>query len=240
MIPGREMAASGQQPSMLDSPFPQTLGGRSAKGTHSSTSYASYPKGMPFINSDYPRSPIRSGHAYPESNGKAIISALKNLQEKLHQLELDRLKAEENMKQLTKESSDCRLQLHEQRRSKESLLDDVSRRNKELSSQLSAAHSRCSVLEKQLDYMRKMVQNAESERNSVLEKQLAKLLKESRPHKEASAKDCKPLQGGKDRSPARARHGRRSPGEKSRRNLQLLRDMQTIQSTLRKDDVHWS
>ncbi|XP_068121098.1 centrosomal protein of 57 kDa-like, partial [Hyperolius riggenbachi] len=101
-----------------------------------------------------------------------IISALKNLQEKLHQLELDRLKAEENMKQLTKESSDCRLQLHEQRRSKESLLDDVSRRNKELSSQLSAAHSRCSVLEKQLDYMRKMVQNAESERNSVLEKQL--------------------------------------------------------------------
>lgn len=29
------------------------------------------------------------------------------------------------------------------------------------------------------------------------------------------------------------------PGEKSRKNLQLLRDMQTIQTSLQKDDLSW-
>lgn len=29
------------------------------------------------------------------------------------------------------------------------------------------------------------------------------------------------------------------PGEKSRKNLQLLRDMQTIQTSLQKDDISW-
>jgi len=42
----------------------------------------------------------------------------------------------------------------------------------ELASQLAAAESRCSLLEKQLDYMRKMIQHAENEKSHLLEKQV--------------------------------------------------------------------
>ncbi|XP_074716328.1 centrosomal protein of 57 kDa isoform X4 [Strix uralensis] len=43
--------------------------------------------------------------------------------------------------------------------------------SRELASQLAAAESRCSLLEKQLDYMRKMIQHAENEKSHLLEKQ---------------------------------------------------------------------
>ncbi|KAM5179768.1 centrosomal protein of 57 kDa isoform 2-T2 [Mantella aurantiaca] len=162
------MSRATLQPRMLDSPLPGSW-----KGAQSGTSYTSYPHGKPFINSHFPGSPDRPGHAYPESNGKAIISALKNLQEKLRRLELDRQKAEENIKQLAKESSDYRQQLDDQRQSKDDVVEDVSRRNKDLTRQLLAAQSRCSLLERQLEYMKKTVRNAESERNSVLQKQVS-------------------------------------------------------------------
>lgn len=42
----------------------------------------------------------------------------------------------------------------------------------ELASQLAAAESRCSLLEKQLEYMRKMIQHAENEKSHLLEKQV--------------------------------------------------------------------
>lgn len=160
------MSSAALQPRMLKSP----LAG-SSKGAQSGTSYISYPNGRPFINSDFQRSPDRPGHAYPESNGRAIISALKNLQEKLRQLELDRKKAEENINQLAKESLDYKQHLDEERQSKDSLVDDVSRKNKDLTRQLLTAQSRCSLLERQLEYMKKTVQNAESERKSVLQTQ---------------------------------------------------------------------
>ncbi|XP_018408448.1 PREDICTED: centrosomal protein of 57 kDa [Nanorana parkeri] len=161
------MSSAALQPRMLDSPLPGT-----SKGAQSSTSYTSYPSGRPFINSDFQRSLDKPVHAYPESNGKAIISALKNLQEKLRQLELDRLKAEQNIKQLAKESSDYRQQLDDQRESKDNHVDDVSRKNRDLTRQLLAAQSRCSLLEKHLEYMKKTAWNAESERNSVLQRQV--------------------------------------------------------------------
>lgn len=43
----------------------------------------------------------------------------------------------------------------------------------ELASQLAAAESRYSLLEKQLDYMRKMIQHAEREKTQLLEKQVS-------------------------------------------------------------------
>ncbi|KAG7239224.1 hypothetical protein INR49_029977 [Caranx melampygus] len=43
----------------------------------------------------------------------------------------------------------------------------------ELDSKLQSAESRCKVLEKQLDYMRKMVENAKMERNAFMENQAA-------------------------------------------------------------------
>ncbi|OWK61104.1 Centrosomal protein, partial [Lonchura striata] len=48
---------------------------------------------------------------------------------------------------------------------------EVSKKNQELTSQLAAAESRCRLLEKQLDYMRKMIQHAENEKSHLLEKQ---------------------------------------------------------------------
>ena len=41
----------------------------------------------------------------------------------------------------------------------------------EVHSKLGAAENRCNLLEKQLEYMRKMVQSAEKERHTVLHKQ---------------------------------------------------------------------
>ncbi|KAM3935296.1 centrosomal protein of 57 kDa isoform 2-T2 [Leptodactylus fuscus] len=165
--------ASGVFQSKTHSAVPGTSKGLGGKETQSSTSYASYPRGNLSVTSDLQPSPSRSPVAYPESNSRAIISALKNLQEKIRQLELERIKAEDNIRLLSKESLDYKQQLEKQTRSADHVRDDVSRRNRDLSRQLSVAESRCSLLEKQLEYMRKMVQNAESERNSVLAKQVS-------------------------------------------------------------------
>lgn len=42
----------------------------------------------------------------------------------------------------------------------------------ELASQLRSAEARCSLLEKQLEYMKQMIEQAEKEKSSVLEKQV--------------------------------------------------------------------
>ncbi|XP_069615280.1 centrosomal protein of 57 kDa [Ranitomeya imitator] len=155
------------------SPLSGTYKGLGSKDAASSTSYYSYPRGNLSVTSDLQRPPSRAPPAYPESNSKAIISALKNLQEKIRQLELERIKAEDNIKLLSRESKDYKHQLETQSRSTDHIRDDVCRQNRDLSRQLSAAECRCSLLEKQLEYMKKMVQNAQTERNSVLAKQVS-------------------------------------------------------------------
>ncbi|XP_008935138.1 PREDICTED: centrosomal protein of 57 kDa [Merops nubicus] len=137
----------------------------------SATSFIEYPKYKPFINSDLLRSPRKPVIPYPESNSRAIFSALKNLQEKIRRLELERLQAEENVKHLSRETAGYKKVLSEQMQHKEHVKTEVSKKNQELASQLAAAESRCSLLEKQLDYMRKMIQHAENEKSHLLEKQ---------------------------------------------------------------------
>ncbi|XP_010148764.1 PREDICTED: centrosomal protein of 57 kDa-like, partial [Eurypyga helias] len=149
----------------------RTPNSASATDGFSATSFIEYPKYKPFINSDLLRSPRKPVIAYPESNSRAIFSALKNLQEKIHRLELERLQAEENVKHLSRETADYKKVLSEQMQHKEHDKTEVSKKNQELASQLAAAESRCSLLEKQLDYMRKMIQHAENEKSHLLEKQ---------------------------------------------------------------------
>ncbi|NXN92585.1 CEP57 protein, partial [Rhinopomastus cyanomelas] len=149
----------------------KTHNSMSATDGLSATSFVEYPKYKPFINSDLVRSTQKPVIPYPESNSKAILSALRNLQEKIHRLELERLQAEENAKHLSRETADYKKVLNEQMRHKEQDKTEVSKKNQELASQLAAAESRCSLLEKQLEYMRKMIQHAESEKSHVLEKQ---------------------------------------------------------------------
>ncbi|OPJ90308.1 centrosomal protein of [Patagioenas fasciata monilis] len=149
----------------------KTLNSTSATDGLSATSFIEYPKYKPFINSDLMRSPGKPVIPYPESNSRAIFSALKNLQEKIRRLELERLQAEENVKHLSRETADYKKVLSEQMRHKEHDKTEVSKKNQELAAQLAAAESRCSLLEKQLDYMRKMIQHTENEKSQLLEKQ---------------------------------------------------------------------
>ncbi|XP_063807546.1 centrosomal protein of 57 kDa [Pseudophryne corroboree] len=164
------MAAGAFQSRTPHSPLSGTSKGLTARDTLS-TSFHPYPSGSTFLNSDLQGSPGRPVLAYPESNSRAIFSALKNLQEKIRQLELERLSAENNIRQLSKETLGYKQKLEKQVQYTDQV--DVSGKNKDLSRQLSAAESRCSLLETQLEYMKRMVQKAETERNSVLEKQVS-------------------------------------------------------------------
>ncbi|XP_027705215.1 centrosomal protein of 57 kDa isoform X3 [Vombatus ursinus] len=138
----------------------------------SASSYVGYPPDKPFLNSDIRRSPQKPTCAYPESNSRAIFSALKNLQEKIRRLELERIQAEESVKTLSRETSEYKKVLDEQIQERENSRNEESRHNQELTSQLLAAESKCNLLEKQLEYMRDMIKHAKNERTTVLEKQL--------------------------------------------------------------------
>ncbi|XP_056417489.1 centrosomal protein of 57 kDa [Hyla sarda] len=167
------MAAGTMQTRMPQSPSSGTWKGLGGNDAQSSTSYTPYPGADLSVTSDLRYSPSRPPIAYPESNSRAIISALRNLQEKIRLLELERIKAQDNIRLLSMESRDYKHQLEERSQATDHIRDDVSRQNRDLSKQLSAAESRCKLLEKQLEYMKKMVRNAETERNSVLAKQVS-------------------------------------------------------------------
>uniref|UniRef100_A0A8D1C2N8 Centrosomal protein of 57 kDa n=1 Tax=Sus scrofa TaxID=9823 RepID=A0A8D1C2N8_PIG len=161
---------------------------------HSSSPYVVYPPDKPFLNSDLRRSPNKPTFAYPESNSRAIFSALKNLQDKIRCLELERIQAEESVKTLSKETIEYKKVLDEQIQERENSKNEESKHNQELTSQLLAAENKCNLLEKQLEYMRNMIKHAEMERTSVLEKQKkmqeleAKLREEEQERKRMQAK----------------------------------------------------
>ncbi|XP_003500126.4 centrosomal protein of 57 kDa isoform X1 [Cricetulus griseus] len=147
---------------------------------HSPSPYVLYPSDKPFLNSDLRRSPNKPTFAYPESNSRAIFSALKNLQEKIRRLELERIQAEESVKTLSRETIEYKKVLDEQIQERENSKNEESKHNQELTSQLLAAENKCNLLEKQLEYMRNMIKHAEMERTSVLEKQVS--LEKERQH----------------------------------------------------------
>ncbi|KAL7849401.1 hypothetical protein SRHO_G00210240 [Serrasalmus rhombeus] len=141
--------------------------GRTMSDSASLTSYADYPAGRPFINTRLPRS-LRPVRAFPESSSGAILSALKNLQEKIRRLELERTLAEQNLQKLSRESSRTQSVLERERESSHAERP----KNQDLVSQLAAAEAKCSLLEKQLEYMKRMVRSTESDRTAVLKRQV--------------------------------------------------------------------
>ncbi|KAJ7995328.1 hypothetical protein DPEC_G00243410 [Dallia pectoralis] len=133
--------------------------------------------------------------AFPESSSAAILSALMNLQEKIRRLELERGRAERSLHSLetsrthtgrtsdthtlrdTRRHSDAHIDTHEHtnahtRRETEET-SNHSEPNQVLVTQLAVAESRCKLLERQLDYMRKMVRNAEADRTNLLKRQVS-------------------------------------------------------------------
>ncbi|XP_026111115.1 centrosomal protein of 57 kDa-like isoform X2 [Carassius auratus] len=119
-------------------------------------SYTEYPSGRPFINTHLPFT-NRVTKAFPESSGAAILSALKNLQEKIRLLELERCDAQKKLQTVSRESTHS----------------DHTHTNHDLLSQLSAAEAQCSRLERHLEHMRKTVRNTESDRSAVLRRQVS-------------------------------------------------------------------
>ncbi|XP_062409258.1 centrosomal protein of 57 kDa isoform X2 [Sardina pilchardus] len=129
--------------------------GQAASDIASLPSYAEYPPARPLLSTRLPASP-RPITAVPESSSAAILSALRNLQEKIRRLELERTRAQQNLQELNQDNT------HTHTHS-----------STELECQLAAAESRCRLLEKQLEYMKKMVRNAESSRTSLLKHQVS-------------------------------------------------------------------
>ncbi|XP_045196505.2 centrosomal protein of 57 kDa-like isoform X2 [Mercenaria mercenaria] len=136
-----------------------------------STMYLDYPPTKPFINDDYERPPYKPVSSYPEGNRKAVISALRNLQGKIHQLEVERTAAEDNLKSLASETNKYKDILERDSEQRKPAQTTVSKHNQELESQLSAAETRCNLLEKQLEYMKNMVvSNSERDRIEAFKK----------------------------------------------------------------------
>ncbi|XP_059369751.1 centrosomal protein of 57 kDa [Carassius carassius] len=132
------------------------LRGRPKSDSISLTSHTEYPSRRPFTNTPLTFT-NRAIRAFPESSGAEILSALKNLQEKIRRLELERCDAQQKLQNISREST----------------RSDHTHTNHDLLSQLSAAETRCSRLEKQLEHMRKTVRNTESDRSAVLRRQVS-------------------------------------------------------------------
>ncbi|KFV64257.1 Centrosomal protein CEP57L1, partial [Dryobates pubescens] len=117
------------------------------------------------------------GGARPVPDNQAVVAALKTLQEKIHRLELEKCQAEDNLCSLSAAAAQCKKALECESYKKKTAHQELMQQREDVRVQLNATQSRCSLLEKQLDYMRKMVSSAEQERKKVLEQQ-AKLQKE--------------------------------------------------------------
>ncbi|NXH01091.1 CE57L protein, partial [Loxia leucoptera] len=106
-------------------------------------------------------------------NNQAVVAALRALQEKIHRLELEKSQAEDKLCSLSRAAAQYRKVLEHKSYEKDAAYRELMQQRKDSN----AVQSRCSLLEKQLDYMRKMVSSAELEKKIILEQQ-AQLQKE--------------------------------------------------------------
>ncbi|XP_063486760.1 centrosomal protein CEP57L1 isoform X3 [Symphalangus syndactylus] len=104
-------------------------------------------------------------------NSQALILALKTLQEKIHCLELERTQAEDNLNILSREAAQYKKALENETNERNLAHQELIKQKKDISIQLSSAQSRCTLLEKQLEYTKRMVLNVEREKNMILEQQ---------------------------------------------------------------------
>ncbi|PNI87686.1 CEP57L1 isoform 4 [Pan troglodytes] len=104
-------------------------------------------------------------------NSQALILALKTLQEKIRRLELERTQAEDNLNILSREAAQYKKALENETNERNLAHQELIKQKKDISIQLSSAQSRCTLLEKQLEYTKRMVLNVEREKNMILEQQ---------------------------------------------------------------------
>lgn len=104
-------------------------------------------------------------------NNQALVSALKTLQEKIHRIELQRTQAEDNLNSLSREAAQYKKALENETNEWNLAHQELIKQKKDISIQLSSAKSRSILLEKQLEYAKRMVLNVEREKAMILEQQ---------------------------------------------------------------------
>ncbi|XP_069344290.1 centrosomal protein CEP57L1 isoform X2 [Eulemur rufifrons] len=114
---------------------------------------------------------VTSSKVFHSPNSQALILALKTLQEKIYRLELERTQAEDNLNILSREAAQYKKALENETNERNLAHQELIKQKKEISIQLSSAQSRCTLLEKQLEYTKRMVLNVEREKNMILEQQ---------------------------------------------------------------------
>uniref|UniRef100_A0A8C7Y2C6 Centrosomal protein 57kDa-like protein 1 n=1 Tax=Oryzias sinensis TaxID=183150 RepID=A0A8C7Y2C6_9TELE len=101
-----------------------------------------------------------------------VVDALKNLQDKIRRLELERMQTQKTYLQVS----------HDAQKQPQILTSETAKcmcnfyfifflPTTDLDLKLQSAESRCKILEKQLEYMRKMVENAKKDRSASLQNQ---------------------------------------------------------------------
>eukprot|EP00794_Sanderia_malayensis_P000473 gene473-1118_t len=136
-----------------------------ANGYNSSrTSYQDYPTSRRADQYGPLKSRVANAEVVHETNSKAVVNALKSLQEKIRRLELDRVKAEDNLKSLASEANEYKTILQKEHEFSETTQSAIEQQKKDLEEKLLTAEDKCQLLEKQLMYMRKMTEQPEPER----------------------------------------------------------------------------
>uniref|UniRef100_A0A452RJZ9 Centrosomal protein CEP57L1 n=1 Tax=Ursus americanus TaxID=9643 RepID=A0A452RJZ9_URSAM len=121
-------------------------------------------------------------------NSQALILALKTLQEKIHRLELERTQAEDNLNVLSREAAQYKKALEKETNERNLAHQELVKQKKDITIQLSSAQSRCTLLEKQLEYTKRMVLNVEREKNMILEQQAQLQREKEQDHRKLQAK----------------------------------------------------
>ncbi|XP_059501214.1 centrosomal protein CEP57L1 isoform X3 [Stegostoma tigrinum] len=132
------------------------------------TSVAVQQKAVPHVTTTESRNNDEANGMSLAANSKAIVLALKNLQEKIRCLEVERAEAEKKVQSLSYECSQYK-HIPEQGKKNNTRIEKGA--SDELAVQLANVEDRCSLLEKQLEYLRTMVDHTKTEKNILLEKQ---------------------------------------------------------------------
>ncbi|KAM6915027.1 centrosomal protein CEP57L1 [Xenentodon cancila] len=104
-------------------------------------------------------------------DSKAVVDALKTLQEKIRRLESERKHAEKRHLQFSIGAQKHHRLPSSHSQTTTSLPVSDNSAQEELDAKLQSAEARCKILEKQLDYMKKMVENAKRGRSALMENQ---------------------------------------------------------------------
>ncbi|XP_008310899.1 centrosomal protein CEP57L1 [Cynoglossus semilaevis] len=119
-----------------------------------------------------------TSHQVPKTNsnidGKDVVIALKNLQEKIRRLEQERVQAEGSYQQFHYEIQKKQHHIKQSYTCEPTVsveTDNSGRNGQELDSKLQSAEARCKILEKQLDYMKKMVENTKRQSETLNQNQ---------------------------------------------------------------------